>query len=237
MSSSISAQSGLDYVVGDSFGVFRQERTRSRRSDHRHARRFAYHASSRQDAARGAAKRRFARARAGCAVRASLASYRRRAARKGAPAGAGRGSGRRRLSPRRARGHAEIPGRAAAPGSLCRSAGAAAAAPLLHLLVPQGGARRIVADRRRRALCRRQAQAARRRLDLPRRAHRARRKLARLCAGGAWLSPCRAIPTRRSSWSAPAPASRRSAPFCRSARATSAPGKNWLFFGHQRSAL
>ena len=40
---------------------------------------------------------------------------------------------------------------------------------------------------------------------------------------------------RRSSWSARAPASRRSAPSCRSA-GDRAQGRNWLFFGHQRLA-
>ena len=34
----------------------------------------------------------------------------------------------------------------------------------------------------------------------------------------------------------PAPASRRSAPFCTNGRRSTAPGRNWLFFGHQRSA-
>ncbi len=58
--------------------------------------------------------------------------------------------------------------------------------------------------------------AARRRLDLPRRARRARRHDQGLCAEGAAFG-LPADPQRRSSWSAPAPASRRSAPSCRSA--------------------
>ena len=37
-----------------------------------------------------------------------------------------------------------------------------------------------------------------------------------------------------SSWSAPAPASRRSAPSCRSAAPSAATGRNWLFFGDRR---
>ena len=60
-----------------------------------------------------------------------------------------------------------------------------AAAPLLDLLFAQGRAGQIVAHGRRRALCDRQAQAARRRVDLPRRAHRGERNSARLCAGRA----------------------------------------------------
>ena len=48
-------------------------------------------------------------------------------------------------------------------------------------------------------------------------------------------SRCPTDPTTcRSSWSAPAPASRRSAPFSRSAWRRGARARNWLFFGHQR---
>ena len=58
-----------------------------------------------------------------------------------------------------------------------------------------------------------------------------------LRAEGAWLSPS---PTRpedaRSSWSAPAPASRRSELSCKSARRSPRQGETWLFFGHQRRA-
>ena len=90
----------------------------------------------------------------------------------GAPARARRGSGRRRRDARRARGAAEVFRRAAASRGFCRSARTIAAAPLLDLLFAQGRARQIVAHGRRCALCDRQAQAARRRVDLPRRAHR-----------------------------------------------------------------
>jgi sulfite reductase (NADPH) flavoprotein alpha-component len=48
-------------------------------------------------------------------------------------------------------------------------------------------------------------------------------------------SACRPIPQCRSSWSGRAPASRRSAPSCTSAWRPRRPGRNWLFFGHQRS--
>ena len=44
------------------------------------------------------------------------------------------------------------------------------------------------------------------------------------------ISRCRR-PTRTSSWSAPAPGSRRSAPSCRSAAPPQANGRSWLFFG------
>ena len=44
------------------------------------------------------------------------------------------------------------------------------------------------------------------------------------------LHPARAA-IATSSWSAPAPASRRSAPSCRSAARAQAKGRNWLFFG------
>ena len=41
-------------------------------------------------------------------------------------------------------------------------------------------------------------------------------------------------PDATSSWSAPAPASRRSAPSCRSAAPQRAKGRNWLFFGDRQ---
>jgi sulfite reductase alpha subunit-like flavoprotein len=49
------------------------------------------------------------------------------------------------------------------------------------------------------------------------------------------VSRCPTIRRRRSSWSVPAPASRRSARSCTTAGRTGATGRNWLFFGHQRS--
>ncbi len=132
---------GLDYVVGNSFGIFAQQRSRPCRSDHRPARRVAYHRSKGQDAARGVDIGRVAGARAGFAVRTDLLHHRRRAAREGARAGAGRGSRRRCRDAGRDGGVAEIFRRAPASRSFCRGAGAAAAAALFDLVVAQCDAR------------------------------------------------------------------------------------------------
>ena len=70
------------------------------------------------------------------------------------------------------------------PGSLCRGAGAAATAALFDLVVAQRDAGQAVADSRLRALRGRQAQALGRGLDLPRRAHQSRRRGQGLCAEG-----------------------------------------------------
>jgi hypothetical protein len=74
------------------------------------------------------------------------------------------------------------------------------------------------ADRRHGALQGRHAPALGRRLDLSRRARPARRQGAGLCPAGAWFRRCRKIRRRRSSCAGPAPASRRSAPSCTTAR-------------------
>ena len=128
-----------------------------------------------------------------------LLHHRRRTAEEGPGAGRGRGPGRRRRDARRARGHREIPGRAARPRGLHRGARSAAAAALFDLVVAQGAQGPRLAHRRRGALRHRQAHAARRRLDLPRRPHQARRQDPRLCAEGACASACRPIPRCRSS--------------------------------------
>ena len=178
---------GLDYVVGDSFGIFAS-------NDLGHVDQIiallgASHTTEvsgktlREVLTRG----RFAVAGAGLAVRIVLLHYRRRAAREGACAGARRGSRWRCRDARRDGGAAEILRRAAAPRSLRRSAGAAAAAALFDLVVAQCHARQIVADGRLRALCHRQAQAPRSCLDLPRRAHQSRRRAEGLCPEGARL--------------------------------------------------
>ena len=96
-------------------------------------------------------------------------------AREGEGAGAGRGSRWRRRDARRDGGAAEILRRAAAPRGLCRGAGAAAAAALFDLVVAQCDAGKTVADGRLRALRHQQAQAAWAGLDLPRRTHQSRR--------------------------------------------------------------
>ena len=151
------------------------QRSRPGRPDHRAARRLPHHRGQRQDAARGADRRRLAVAGAGLAVRADLLHHRRRAAREGEGAGAGRGSRRRCRDARRDGGAAEILRRAAAPRGLCRGAGAAAAAALFDLVVAQCDARKTVADGRLRALRHQQAQAAGPGLHLPRRTHQSRR--------------------------------------------------------------
>ena len=79
-------------------------------------------------------------------------------------------------------------------------------------------------------------QARGRGVHLPRRALGRRRDGGRLRPHGQTFPPARRIPTRRSSWSAPAPASRRSARILQERKATGAKGKNWLFFGEQTRA-
>ena len=66
---------------------------------------------------------------------------------------------------------------------------------------------------------------ARPRLDLPRRAHPARRRAEGLCAEGARLRAAGGSRRRRSSWSGRAPASRRSAPSCTTARRPARPAR------------
>ena len=190
---------GLDYVVGDSFGIFARNESRPGRSDHRPARRVAYHRSQRQDAARCPDRRRLAGARAGHAVRTALLHYRWRAAREGARAGARRGSRRRCRHARRDGGAAKILRRTSASRSLCRGAGAAAAAALFDLLVAQRDARQTVADGRLRALRGRQAQAAWAGLDIPGRTHQSRRSSSRSMCRRPTASRCRRIRRRRSS--------------------------------------
>ena len=132
---------GLDYVVGNSFGIF--ARNDLGNVDQIIALLGASHTTKvrGKTLARGAARRCLAGAGAGFAVRTDLLSHRRRAARKGAGAGAGRGSRWRRGDARRDGGAAEIPQRAAASRSLHRGAGAVAAAALFDLVVAQCDAR------------------------------------------------------------------------------------------------
>ena len=163
------------------------------------ARRAAGFPDRRPHVARGADRRRFARARARHAVPAVLLHHRRRAAEEGAGAGRRRGPGRRCRDARRAGGDREILRRAARSRGLHRGARSAAAAALFDLVVAEGAQGPRVAHRRYGALRHRQAQAARRRLDLPRRPRRAGRQAPRLCAEGACTSACRPIPPCRSS--------------------------------------
>ena len=190
---------GLDYVVGDSFGIFA-------RNDLGHVDQIiALLGASHTTEVNGKTlrevlhRRRLAGAGAGLAVRADLLHHRRRAAREGEGAGAGRGSRRRRGDARRDGGAAEILRRAPAPRGLRRGAGAAAAAALFDLVVAQRDARQIVADGRLRALRHQQAQAPGAGLDLPRRTHQARRRAEGLCAEGPWLRAAGGSQDRRSS--------------------------------------
>ena len=79
-SSSILRGSGLDYQVGDSFGLYPAQRSGAGRCGDRGARRAAGFPDRRPHAARGADRRRVARARARHAVPALLLHHRRRAA-------------------------------------------------------------------------------------------------------------------------------------------------------------
>ena len=73
------------------------------------------------------------------------------------------------------------------PEAFVEALEAVAAAALFDLVVAQCDARKTVADGRLRALRHQQAQAPRPCLDLPRRTHQARRRGEGLCAEGAWL--------------------------------------------------
>ena len=91
--------------------------------------------------------------RARCAVRADRPAGRRRAAPEGQGAGRRRRPRRRRGNARRAGGAREVRARAPRPRSVPRVPGAAAAAPLLDLLLAAGNSGRGAPDRRCRALC------------------------------------------------------------------------------------
>ena len=179
------AGTDLDYVVGDSFGIFPANDPGSGRRGARRDRGAAGFSHRRTHAARGAHRRRLAVAGARHAVPADLLSHRRRAPAEGEAARRRRGSGRRCGDARRARGPAQIPRRQARSGSLHRGARSAAAAALFDLVVAQVKSGPRFAHRRCGALRGRQAHAARRLLDLPRRSHRAWRQDQGLCAEGA----------------------------------------------------
>ena len=228
--------SGLDYVVGDSFGIFAK-------NDLGHVDQIIamlgaspHHRGARQDAARRADRRRLAVAGAGYACSSCCPIITGGAQREKARALAqGEDPGRRCRDARRDGGAAKILRRAAASGSVRRGAGAAAAAALFDLVVAQRHARQAVADGRLRAL-RRSASAsgsASPRPFLPSASSPAtssrsmcrRRTASRLpddpktpiimVGPGTGVAPFRA--------------------FLQDRKATGAPGQNWLFFGHQRS--
>ena len=183
------------------------------------ARRAGRFPDRRPHAARGAARRRVAVARARHAVPAVLLPHRRRPPAQGEGAGGRRGPGRRRRDARRAGGAREIPRRAARSRSLHRGARAAAAAALFDLVLAQGRAPAACRSPSMRcATTSTGRRAARRRLDLP--APSASSPATRLkvyVQKAHALRPAGRSGACRSSWSGPAPASRRSAPSCTSA--------------------
>ena len=102
------AGSGIDYTVGDSFGIFPDKRSRAGRSGHQGARCAGGLPDRRAHAARGADRRRVALARARHAVPALFLPHRRRAAAEGEGARGRRRPGRRRRDARRARGDRKV---------------------------------------------------------------------------------------------------------------------------------
>ena len=151
------AQSGIDYAVGDSFGMFPHNEP---------ALVYAVIAAlgappdfpiAGRALARRADRQRLARRRARYAVPAHLLHHRRRAAAKGQGARLRRRSGRRCGDARRAGGAGKISRHPARSGSLHRSARSAAAAALFDRVVAEGSARQSGAHHRHRALQDRQA--------------------------------------------------------------------------------
>ena len=181
------AASGLGYEVGDSLGVFAANRSGPRRFGDRPARRAAGADDRGADAARASLAQGRSRTGARRAVPAPLLRDRRRAAPEMPGACGGRRSRRRRGNARRAWGAAEIRAGPARRGSVRRGVGRASAAALLDRLLAQGRRRPGGAHGRCRSLRDQQAAPPRRRLDLLRRAHRARRPAQALCPDGARL--------------------------------------------------
>ena len=176
---------GLDYVVGDSFGIF--ARNELGLVDQIIALLGASHTTEvrRQDAARG--------------LDSTTSRWRRRPDTLFELISFITGGAQREKARALAQGEdpdgdaatldvmaalAKILRRASASRSLRRGAGAVAAAALFDLFVAQCDAGKAIADGRLRALRDRQAQAAGAGLDLPRRAHQSRRRIEGLCAEG-----------------------------------------------------
>ena len=146
------AASGLAYTPGDSFGLYPRNDpalaeavparpARTRRVRHR-----------RQALPRRADRGLRAGPGSGCPVRADRAAGGRRPASQGQSARRRRGPRRRCGNARRAGGAREVRSRARRPRSVPGVPGAAAAAPLLDLILAAGDARRGAPDRRCRAL-------------------------------------------------------------------------------------
>ena len=229
------AGTDLDYVVGDSFGMFPA-------NDHDLVAAVLAALDAPPDfpigerhAARGTHRRRLAVAGARHAVPADLLSHRRRAQAEGEAARRRRGSGRRCRDARRARGPAQISRHQARPGSLHRGARSAAAAGLFDLLVAQDAnpgrvsltvdAVRYEIDKRTRlGVCStflggRIAPGDKIRVYVQKAQHFALpddpAKPIIMIGPGTGIAPFRA--------------------FLHERQAIKAPGRNWLFFGHQRS--
>ena len=198
-SSSTLSESGLDYNVGDAFGLYPTNDPALVDAILKALDAPPDFPIGGRTLARGADRRRLAVARARHAVPALLLHHRRRAAEKGQGAGGGRRSGRRRRDARRARRDREIPRRAARSGGLHRGARSAAAAALFDLVVAEGAQRPLSSHCRHGALRHRQAHAgsASPRRSSPTASSRATRS--RSTCRRRTPSACRPIPPCRSS--------------------------------------
>ena len=193
------AQSGIDYAVGDSFGMFPHNEPAlvdavlaalGAPPDFPIAGRTLRDVLT-DGVSLGVGAR--------YAVPADLLHHRRRAAAKGQGARLRRRSGRRCRDARRAGGAGKISRHPARSRSLHRSARSAAAAALLDRVLAEGRARQSGAHHRHRALQIGKRARMRRRLDLLRRPHRARHQDQGLYPEGAAFRPARRPVGRRSS--------------------------------------
>ena len=127
----------------------------------------------------------------------------------------------------------KFPGVRPDPGSLHRSARSAAAAALFDRVVAQGRSQPHGADRRHRALPIGKRDAARRRLDLLAERIAARRPL-KVYVQKAHAFGLPADPSVPIIMIGPGTGIAPFRAFLHERMATKAPGRNWLFFGHQR---
>ena len=151
-SCSTSPRSGLAYAPGDSFGLYPKNDPALAEAVLAALRVPAEFPRRRQAVPRRADRGLRAGPGARCAVRADRPAGGRRAAPEGQAAGRRRGSRWRCGHARRAGGAGEVRARASRPRSVPGVPGAAAAAPLFHLLLAAGDAGRGAPDRRCRAL-------------------------------------------------------------------------------------